>query len=72
MILKVKARKSKVSIKILGTFENLHLLVGTDSSIRYIRADCDFGYFVGYRVDLDSFGCFDSNFAVPDNGSLVR
>ena len=58
--------------KRLGTFGNLHLFVGIDSSIHYIRADYDFGYFAGYHVDSNSFGCDHSNFALYHNAPLDR
>ena len=60
----------------LGTFESLNVLVGIDSNIDYFGVDCEFVYFVDYKVDLDSVGCcFDNNrgnFDGLDNVPLVR
>ena len=43
-----------------------------DSSIRYIRADYDFGYLVRCNVDSNFFDWDDSNFPLSDNAPLVR
>ena len=51
------------------------MLVGTVSSIDYVVADYEFGYFVGYNVDFDSFDCLDNNcgnFDGLDDILLVR
>ena len=51
------------------------MLVAADSSSDPVGIDCEFVYFLDYKVDLYSFGCFDNNrgnFDGLDNVAVVR